>query len=98
MWKDASLWACWIHSLHMQLSLQGQSCVLVHLASCIPSSSAIMVGGGSIRWIAVLEALIHIWRPEIAEGCVISCLLIWQEMVSFHTATIPTNYIYYRQP
>ena len=75
-------------SLHMQLSLWGQSCVLVHLASCIPSSSAIMVGGGSIRWIAVLGTLIHIWRPEIADGCDISCLLIWQEIFSFHSVII----------
>ena len=45
-----------------------------------PSSSAIT----SIHWIAAWGALIHIWRPEIADGCDISCLLIWQEIVSFH--------------
>ena len=33
-----------------------------------------------------MGALIHIWRPEIAEGCDISCLLIWQEIFSFHKA------------
>ena len=41
------------------------------------------MGGGSIYWITVLGALIHIWRPEIDGGCDISCLLIWQEIVSF---------------
>ena len=33
---------------------------------------------------SVLGALIHIWRPEIAKGCDIPCLLIWQEIFSFH--------------
>ena len=51
-----------------------------------PSSPAITVRGGSVLWIAVWGALIHIWRPEIAEGCDISYLLIWQEMFSFHKA------------
>ena len=50
------------------------------------SSSAISVGAGGICWITVLRALIHIWRTEIADGCDISCLLIWQEMFSFHKA------------
>ena len=27
------------------------------------------VGSGSILWIPVLGALIHIWRPEIADSC-----------------------------
>ena len=49
-----------------------------------PSSPAITVRGGSVLWIAVWGALIHIWRPEIADGCDISCLLIWQEIFSFH--------------
>ena len=35
---------------------------------------------------SVWGALIHIWRPEITDGCDISCLLIWQEMFSFHKA------------
>ena len=47
-----------------------------------PSSSEITLGSGSIPWIPVWGALIHIWRPEIADGCDISCLLIWQEMFS----------------
>ena len=41
-------------------------------------------GVGSICWITVLGTLIYIWRPEIIDGCDISCLLIWQEMFSFH--------------
>ena len=50
-----------------------------------PSSSAITMRGGGICWITVMGALIHIWRPEVADGCDISCLLIWQEIFSFHT-------------
>ena len=74
-----------------QLS-ETKSCFLVHLkewhmaASCIPpSSSAVTVRGGGICWITVLGALIHIWRPEINDGCDISYLFIWQEMFSFHS-------------
>ena len=48
-----------------------------------PSSSAINMGRGSVTWISVLWALIHIWRPEIADGRDISCLLIWQKIFSF---------------
>ena len=51
----------------------GQSCLLVHLkewqvaASCIPPApQPSPLGRGSIRWIAVLGALIHVWRPVIA--------------------------------
>ena len=40
---------------------------------------------GSIRWITVLGALIHIWKPEITDGCETSCFLIWQEIFSFHS-------------
>ena len=49
--------------------------------SCIPlapQQSPWRVGGNSIHGITVLGALIHIWRPEIADGCDFSCLLIWQ--------------------
>ena len=45
-----------------------------------PSSSAITVRGSSIHWIAVWGAFIHIWRPEIADGYDLSCLLKWQEV------------------
>ena len=43
------------------------------------------MGCGSIRWIAVLGTLIHIWRPEITDGCDISCLLIWQKVFSLYS-------------
>ena len=33
-----------------------------------------------------LGARTHIWRPEIADGCDISCLLIWQYSFSFENA------------
>ena len=61
-------------------AIWAQSCFLVPLASCISPAPQHLCGGGSIHWIAVLGALIHIWRPEIAEGCDLSCLLIWQEV------------------
>ena len=32
-----------------------------------------------------MGALGHVWMPEIADGCDISCLLIWQEIFSFHS-------------
>ena len=53
-----------------------------------PSPSAITEGAGSILWITVWGALIHIWRPEITEGCDISYLLIQQE--AFFTGSIPS--------
>ena len=37
----------------------------VHLASCIPPAPQQTTVGGSIPWITVLGALIHIWMPEI---------------------------------
>ena len=33
-------------------------------------------------------ALIHIWRPEITDGCDIFCLLIRQDTFSFHTCIL----------
>ena len=53
-----------------------------------PSSSAVTVGGGcSTCWITIWGARIHIWRPEIADGYDIFCLLKWQEICSFHAYT-----------
>ena len=78
VWKDASLWAHWIHSFHMHLSYLGPmlfSCWPCFLHS--PSSSAINMRGGSIPWITV-------WRPEITDDCDISYLFIWQEKFSFY--------------
>ena len=82
VWEDASLWAHWIHSFHMHLSYLGP--ILFTLRSgrwllfVFPQLQpwAITTAGGSIHWITVLGAIIHIWRPKIANGCDISCLLI----------------------
>jgi len=58
----------------------------VLLASCIPPApQQPQWWRGSICWITVLGALIHIWRPEIADGSDDSYLLIWREIFSFHT-------------
>ena len=48
-------------------------------------------GGGIIPWFAVLEALIHIWRPEIADGCDISCSLIWLRYFHFTVGSAVKN-------
>ena len=90
--------AVWGPQLYGDLSYMGASAVWgpqlyadgpSPCSSCFlhsPSSSAITVGGGgSTPWIAVWGALIHIWRAEITDGCDIFCLLIWQEIFSFHT-------------
>ena len=85
VWEDASLWNHWIHSFHMHLSYLGP--ILFPCSFCFlhsPSSSAITIGSGSIHWIPVLGAFIHIWRSENADDCDISCLLTWQEIFSFH--------------
>ena len=85
VWEESSLWALWIHSFHMHFSYLGP--ILFPCSSCIlhsPSSSAITVGGGSTCWITVLGDVFHIWKPEIPDGGGISCLLIWQEIFSFH--------------
>ena len=79
-------WTGWI-----ALQLSGvKSCFLVHhkewqTATFIPqSSSAVTFGGGSICWVTVWGALIHIWRPDIDDGYDIYCLLTRQEIFSFH--------------
>ena len=85
VWEDASLWAHWIHSFHTHLSYLGP--ILFPCSPCFlhsPSSLAITMVDGSTLWIAVLGALIHIWKPEIADNCDISCLLIWQDIFSLH--------------
>ena len=48
------------------------------------SSSAVIMVSGTICWISVLGALIHIWRPEITNSCDISCLLTCLEIFSFY--------------
>ena len=72
LWKDASLWAHRIHFFHVHLSYLGP--ILFPCSPCFlysSSSSAITMwgGGGNACWIAVLGAIIHIWRPEITDGC-----------------------------
>ena len=57
-------------------------------ASCIPPALQqapwkVAASAGS-----VLGALIHIRWPEITDGYVISCLLIWQEIFSFHSPSL----------
>ena len=49
----------------------GQILFPVHLASGIPPAP--QWWAASIRCIAAWGALIHIWRPGIADGCDISC-------------------------
>ena len=53
-----------------------------------PSSSAIIVVGGSFCSVTVSGALIHIWRPEVTDGCDISYLLLRQEIFSFHITKV----------
>ena len=72
-------------------AIWGQSCFFVHLKEwvadgCFLHSPApqqspweVAASPGS-----VLGALTHNWRPEITDGCDISCLLMWQEIFSFH--------------
>ena len=64
------------------LTLRSGRWLLLAFIPLAPQPSPL--GRGSIRWIAVLGALIHVWRPVIAGGCDISYLLIWQETFSFH--------------
>ena len=91
VWEDGSFWAHWINSLHLHLSYLGPN--LFPFSPCFvhsPSSPAVTLGSGCIHLIAVLGALIYIWRPEIADGCDLSCLWqeIWQEIFSFHSLNI----------
>ena len=55
------------------------------LLLAFPELSANTCAGGSICWRSVLGALIHIWRPEIMDGCYIFCLWIWQQTFNFTT-------------
>ena len=79
-------------------AIWGQSCFLIHLASCtLPAPQQLGLGGawggaatstGSHGSQLVLGALIHIRRPEIAGGCDLSCLLIWQEVSEVKVAQL----------
>ena len=48
-------------------------------------------GGGSIPWITVLGALIHLWRPGITDACDVSCSLVRRAIVSFHRTWMPLS-------
>ena len=90
VWEDASLWA-WIHSFPVYLSYLSTSAnpvslFTLHLASP-PTPTSSHCRGGSIRWTSVLGALFHIWRPESADGCDSSCLLIGRRYVHFTVYT-----------
>ena len=94
--EDVRLWTHWIYSFHMHLSSLGP--VPFPCSSCFlhpPSSSAITMEGGSIHWIEVLGALIHIWRPEITVACDITCLSTWQEIFSFHIGYFLTGCVWH---
>jgi len=66
----------------------GQSCLLVHLASCkaacSPAPQQSLWGVEASAGSQFGVAPIHIWRPEIADGSDISCLLMRWEIFSFH--------------
>ena len=68
-------------------AIWGQSCFLVHFASCIPQLLSNHPTGWQHPLGQSLGALIHIWRPEIIDGYDISYLLICQEIFKFHTHT-----------
>ena len=92
MWEAAGLWARWVHPFHMLLSPPGAHPVSSFtLLLALPQLLSSHRGGWQYRWIQVLRALIHIWRPEIPGGCDISCLLIWQEIFSFHRYHLGTT-------
>ena len=96
VWEDARLWTHWIHSSHIHPNSLGSvpfTCSFCFLHP--PSSSAITMEGGGIHWIAVLGALIHIWRPEINDGCDITCLSTWQEIFSFHIGYFLTGCVWH---
>ena len=64
-------------------AIWGQSCSLVHPASCIPP----------VLCNHQRHPLNQFWEPsfnfgEIADGCDVSCLLVWQEIFSFHMPNV----------
>ena len=70
------------------LQLWGQSSFLVHLASQFPRAPQ------QSPWGVAASLFCSLWsphsRPEITKGCDISCLLIWQEIFSFHIGNVNT--------
>ena len=72
----------WIHSFHMCCSYLGPTCSPCCLHS--PRSLAVTMGEWQHLLGHSLGVLIHIWSLEVADGCDISYLLIWQEIFSSH--------------
>ena len=70
-----------------QFTIRSGRCLLLNFPQLLRNH---LGGMGSICWITVLGALIYIWRPEIADGCDLSCLWqeIRQEIFSFHSLNI----------
>ena len=68
-------------------AIWGQSCFLVHFASCIPQLLSNHPTGWQHPLGQSLGALIHIWRPEIIDGYDISYLLICQDIFKCHIHT-----------
>ena len=59
----------------MHPSYQASPVFLFTLLPAFPQLLSNQLGGGRAQKIAVLGALIHIWRPEISGGCNILFLL-----------------------
>ena len=54
--------------------------------SCIPPAPLQSLGWwGEHSLDRSFGTLIHMWRPEVTDGCDISCLLVQQEIFSFHS-------------
>ena len=90
--KSSFLIAYILNALFTTFTLRsGDGCCL-HSSERLSNHHTGQGKGGNLCWIAlcsVLRALTHMWRPEIADGCDISCLLIWQEITSFHSSLGP---------
>ena len=89
--EAAGRWARWIHPFHMLLSYGALPVSSFTLLFAFPQLLSSHCRGWQHRCIQVSRALIHIWRPEIPGGCDISCLLIWQEIFSFHRYQLGTT-------
>ena len=63
-------------------ALWGQSCFIVHLASCIPPAPLWSLSG-----VAASTGWEPLFTSEITDGCDISCWLIWRRY--FHFTVLP---------
>ena len=83
VWGDASLWAHWLQSFHMQLSYLGQSSFIVHLGSCI------LPGPQRSLWGLVASAGSQLWEPSFTFGgqkslMTVTFLVSWHGRRYFH--------------